>query len=299
MRTMDDPKSGDRGAAGWRTLWLTTAALVCFAGNSLLCRYALGSGAVDAASFTTLRIVTGALALLVLLRVLSGSSARPHSGGKWLSALYLFAYAGCFSYAYLELSAATGALLLFAAVQVTMIAGGVVAGERPSPSQWIGLLVALSGLAYLLSPGLAAPPVGGAVLMSLAGTAWGLYSLRGRGSLAPLAATTHNFLAAAPMCLLWSTLTLSGARISAGGLGLAVASGAVASGMGYVLWFGALGGLTATSAATVQLAVPVLTAAGGILLLSESLSLRLILSSLVILGGIGLAVTRKPRRSFS
>jgi drug/metabolite transporter (DMT)-like permease len=270
--------------------WLVGGALICFAANSLLCRSALGGGEIDAASFTTVRILSGAVTLFTLSWLLSrGRTFRVRT--SWFSASSLFAYAAFFSLAYTRLSAGTGALLLFAAVQVTMISGGIIGGERPRLFQWLGLGTACLGLLYLLSPGLEAPPTGAALFMALAGGAWGLYSLRARTVDDPLSGAAASFIAAVPFALILSLLTLRDVRVSGTGVGLALASGMIASGVGYVLWFAALARLQATTAATVQLAVPVLAAAGGVVFLSESVTLRLTIASLVVLGGIALTTS--------
>ena len=272
-----------------KTSALTLVALVAFALNSLLCRLALG-GDADAATFTSMRLGSGAAALLLLTSLFDkGSSSRVR--GNWVSSALLFSYAAAFSFAYLGLGAATGALVLFASVQLTMIVAALRAGERLRAWQWAGLFVALSGLAYLVAPGLAAPPPSSAALMFVAGVSWGLYSLRGRGSSNPLADTAGNFVRALPFAAALSLLSLGGARASARGLALASVSGALASGAGYVVWYAALGGLTAARAAAVQLAVPVLAAAGGVLLLAEAVTLRLVLSSALVLGGVALALS--------
>jgi drug/metabolite transporter (DMT)-like permease len=276
---------------------LTIAALVGFAANSLLCRAALGGRAIDAASFTTVRLLSGAL-FLVLLSLGRGERVSWRDGSA-LNAVILFVYALAFSYAYLSLGASTGALLLFAAVQATMIARGLREGERPHLLEWTGLAMALAGLVYLLSPGLQAPPALGSALMLAAGVAWGLYSLQGRKSGDPLAATRGNFARAAPAALLVSLATWPTRHVSAAGLSLAALSGAAASGLGYVFWYAALPRLTAVRAALVQLSVPVLAALGAVLFLSESLSWRFALASAVVLGGVALAVRGRaaPARS--
>lgn len=276
------------GRSTGATLALTALAMVAFAANSLLCRGALGTGEIDAASFASVRIGSGAV-VLALLCVLRGQGAllrRP----SWQSGALLFFYADPFAFAYRSLSAGTGALILFGSVQATMLLVAVARGERPSAKQWIGLLLALGGLAYLVSPGVSAPSLSGSALMAVAGVAWGFYSLRGRGSKTPVADTASNFLWAAPACVLLSLLSPV-AHATQAGLILALASGAVASGLGYVLWYAALAGLSRTQAASVQLSVPVIAALGGLLLLSESLSLRLVVASCVILGGVALAIT--------
>jgi len=229
---------------------MTSIAMIAFAGNSLLCRVALSTTGTDAASFTTIRIVSGAVTLFVLI-VLGRRSWS--LGGSWLSAMALFGYAAGFSFAYLSLSAATGALLLFGAVQCTMIGYGLIRGERMSLVQTAGVLVAVAGLIGLLLPGLSAPPIFGAVLMLGAGVSWGIYSLRGRGVVDATRDTAGNFVRAVPFAILGSIVFLRSAEIDPSGAGLAVASGALASGLGYAIWYSVLPSLKATSAATVQL----------------------------------------------
>lgn len=273
-----------------RTAVLTLLALAAFAGNSLLARAALRDTQIDAASFTALRIASGAAVLWLIVRW-RGGDAR---AGSWRSALALFAYAAAFSFAYLSLTAATGALLLFGAVQVTMIGVGLARGERLRPLQWTGFALAFGGLVGLLLPGLTAPPLAGALLMIAAGIAWGAYSLRGRSAAADATATTAgNFLRAAPMALALALAALPWARIDAPGTAYALASGALTSGLGYAVWYTALKGLRATTAATVQLSVPVLTALAGVLLLAEPLGTRLLLASAAVLGGIALVIAAR------
>lgn len=271
-----------------RTFLLTTVAMTAFAGNSLLCRAALRDTEIDAATFTSVRLVSGALMLWLLLSV-RGNRA-PMKQGSWGSALALFAYAAAFSYAYGGLSAAMGALLLFGAVQATMISIGIVRGNRPHLWQWAGFVVAFSGLVGLLLPGLTAPPLFSSLLMISAGIAWGVYSLRAKGAGEPTAVTTGNFIRAVPMALVLSLVMMASATIDMAGVGYAVASGAIASGMGYAIWYMALPLLQATSAATVQLSVPVIAAIGGVLLLSEPLTLRLVIAGGAILGGIAIVI---------
>jgi drug/metabolite transporter (DMT)-like permease len=265
-------------------------AMIAFASNSLLCRIALSATEIDAASFTTIRLVSGAITLFVLVWWRDKSLVV---GGNWLSALALFAYAAGFSFAYLSLSAATGALLLFGAVQATMIGYGLFTGERLNMRQIIGILLALFGLIGLLLPGLQAPPLFGAILMLGAGIAWGIYSLRGRGTGDPTQQTAGNFVRAVPMAVVVSALPLSDINIDIAGSSYAVASGAIASGMGYAVWYTALPYLRATSAATVQLSVPVLAAAGGIVFLNEPITMRFTLASLAILGGVAFFLLNK------
>lgn len=273
-------------------LALTALAMAAFAGNSLLCRQALAHSATDPATFTTVRIASGALALALLARARGGS---PVPAGSWGSALALFAYAAGFSFAYVSLTASTGALLLFGAVQLTMIGQGFRAGERLRPPQLAGLVAALAGLVVLLAPGFSAPSPGGAALMIAAGVAWGVYSLRGRSAGAPLPVTAGNFLRAVPFALATSAALAGRRSMDPAGLALAAVSGALTSGVGYAIWYSALRGLDATRAATVQLSVPVLASLGGALLLGERPTLRLALASVAILGGIALVILERRR----
>ena len=273
-----------------RIVVLTTLAMLAFAGNSLLCRVALRDTAIDAATFTAVRIASGALMLAVIL---AARRIRPATGGSWWAAAMLFSYAAFFSYAYRDLSAATGALLLFGTVQMTMTGYGLSRGERLGGLKLVGVAIALAGLVALLLPGLAAPPLVGAILMILAGVSWGVYSLLGKTLGEPTIATAGNFLRAVPFAAALSLAMASrGATVDMTGALYAVASGAITSGLGYALWYTALPALTATSAATVQLSVPAVAALGGVLLLSETLSMRLLLASAAILGGIALTITR-------
>ena len=271
-----------------RPLLLTTIAMIAFAGNSLLCRAALRDTGIDAASFTSVRLVAGALMLWLILAL--RGNRRPLAAGSWPSALALFGYAAAFSFAYGGLSAAVGALLLFGAVQATMIGIGIWRGNRPGAIQWAGFVVAFAGLIGLLLPGLSAPPVASALLMIVAGIAWGVYSLRAKGAGEPTAVTTGNFIRSVPLALALSLVMLSQVQVDAPGLIYAVASGAVTSGMGYAIWYMALPLLQATSAATVQLSVPVIAAVGGVLLLGEPLTLRLVVAGVAILGGIAIVI---------
>jgi drug/metabolite transporter (DMT)-like permease len=270
---------------------LTAAAMLAFAANSLLCRLALQQGGIDPASFGSIRLVSGAITLALVVRLRARPAAPAHA--DWLAAVMLFAYVAFFSFAYLSLPAGTGALILFGAVQLTMLGAGLGSGERFGPLAWFGFTLAVVGLVYLVSPGIAAPPLLGAVLMTLAGAAWGVYSLRGRGVADPLAATARNFTRAAPLALVLSLPLALRAHADAGGVGLAIASGALTSGIGYVIWYAALSGLSAMRAAAVQLSVPLIAAFGGVLLLSEAITPRLAVASMAILGGIALVLSRK------
>jgi drug/metabolite transporter (DMT)-like permease len=272
--------------------FLVVLAMTAFAANSLLCRMALRNGAIDPGSFTAIRIASGAAVLWLIARLRDRTMT---SAGSWWSAAALFAYAAAFSFAYVELPAAVGALILFCAVQVTMIGYGLWKGERIGRIQAAGLALAIAGLVTLLSPGLSAPSPGSAALMLAAGIAWGIYSLRGKGSGDPTIATAGNFLRAVPLAVILSLATLASASASAAGVLYAVASGGLASGVGYAIWYAALPGLTATKAATIQLSVPVVAAVGGVVLLGEAITPTLVVSSAAILGGIALVVAARRR----
>jgi drug/metabolite transporter (DMT)-like permease len=265
------------------TLILTAAAMVAFAANSVLCRLALGAGLIDAASFATVRTVAGAVMLgAILLLRRKAVTAKP----DWRSVVTLYLYMVFFAFAYLSLSAGTGALILFGALR---------SGEHFSAISWAGLILAIAGLVYLVSPGLAAPDPLGATLMTVAGISWGVYSLVGRSAADPTEATAHNFLYAVPLVIVTSLVFVGDFEVTAAGAGYAVVSGAVASGIGYAIWYTALKGLTGTGAATVQLSVPVIAAIGGVLLLSEAVTLRLVVASAATLGGVALVLTQRNR----
>jgi drug/metabolite transporter (DMT)-like permease len=272
---------------------LTLLAMTAFAANSLLCRFALLRTGIDPASFTSIRIASGALVLWLIMRLRPGQLSL---AGDWPSALALFAYAIGFSYAYIGLPAATGALVLFGAVQTTMIGYGVWSGERPGLRQGAGIAAAIAGLAGLLYPGLSAPPLAPSALMLGAGVAWGIYSLRGRGAGDPVCVTAGNFMRALPFAAIVSVATTRWTAVDVTGCCYALLSGGLASGAGYAVWYTALRGMKATTAATVQLSVPVIAAAGGVFFLGEAVTLRLLLASAAILGGIALVVVdRRPR----
>jgi drug/metabolite transporter (DMT)-like permease len=270
---------------------LTVLAMLAFAANSLLCRLALRQELIDPASFATVRVISGAV--LLSLIVLPRWRARGRSSADWRSATLLFTYMAFFSFAYLSLSAGTGALILFGAVQLTMFIVALRGGEQFPLLSWAGLTLAMLGLVYLVSPGVTAPDLLGAVLMAIAGIAWGFYSLLGRGAADPLEATANNFIYSVPLVIIVSLLFIGDFHGSSSGLALAAASGAIASGLGYVIWYTALRGLTATGAATVQLSVPVIAAFGGVLLLSEQITLRLLLASTATLGGVAIVLSQR------
>jgi drug/metabolite transporter (DMT)-like permease len=269
---------------------ITTLAMIAFAGNSLLCRAALKATQIDAATFTTVRIASGAVTLWLIVRMRRGNAA---GSGTWASAFWLFAYAAGFSFAYITLTAATGALLLFGAVQATMMGYALWKGERWNPIQVAGLAAAFAGLAGLLLPGVSAPSPFGAALMIFAGISWGIYSLRGRGAGDATRVTAGNFARAVPFAIAVSLAMLGGLSIDWMGIGYAIASGAIASGIGYAIWYTALPHLRAGTAATVQLSVPVIAAVGGVLLLGEPITIRLLICSAAILGGIAVVIAAR------
>jgi len=283
--------SGTGHPSSARTLALTGATMLAFAANPLLCRMAMGSAEIDPASFATVRVTSGALVLGVIM--LPRWFARGRTPTDWRSVATLFAYMILFAFAYLSLSVGTGALILFGAVLLTMFAVGLVKGERFSSWAWVGLIVACLGLVYLVAPGVTSPDPLGATLMAGAGVAWGFYSLLGRDVADPLADTANNFLFSVPLAMVVSLLFAADMHASWRGVSLAVASGAIASGLGYAVWYAALAGLTATRAATVQLSVPVIAAFGGVVFLSEQVSLRLLVSSAAVLGGIALVLAQR------
>jgi drug/metabolite transporter (DMT)-like permease len=274
------------------TLLLTAVTMLAFAANSVLCRLALSQTAIDPAGFTLVRIVSGAV-VLYLLANLSGK--RKGIGGSWKGAAALVVYAVAFSLAYVTLPAGTGALLLFGAVQATMIATGLVKGELLSPGQWVGLAVALAGLVTLVAPGVSAPPPLGAALMALSGVGWGVYSLLGRGTADPVAATAGNFLRAVPLALIPVVVMAGRLNPDPQGILYAVLSGSLASGCGYILWYSVLPKLSAAQGASVQLSVPVIAALAGTALMGEALTFRLGIASVAVLGGIALVIAGRRR----
>jgi len=278
-----------------RIFLLTAFALTAFAFNSILCRMALATGEIDAASFTAIRLISGTITLAALL-LATGKTQKLTANGNWASAFFLFAYAIAFSFAYLRLTTGTGALVLFGSVQLTMFGVSLYRGVRPRILEWLGLAIAFGGLTYLVLPGLAAPPILSAVLMAAAGIAWGFYTLRGKGSEDPLADTAGNFLRSIPMVFAAGIVFISTIQLSVRGAVLATLSGAIASGVGYSVWYAALKYHTPTRAGILQLLVPAIAGAGGILFMSESPTLRLAISGGLILGGIALAVLSFQRK---
>lgn len=274
----------------------TALALLAFAGNSILCRLALRGDEADAAGFTAVRLFSGAVALAILVLVSKGTgrvSASGRRGGSWLSAIYLFTYAICFSLAYLNLTAGTGALILFGSVQMTMIVVSLFRGTRPSLLEWVGLIVAVAGLVYLVFPTLASPPLNSSLLMAAAGAAWGFYTLRGKGSTDPLRDTAGNFVRTLPFAAITAIIFFPDLHLTTRGATLAIISGAITSGVGYAIWYAALKHLTSTRAAVLQLAVPIIAATIGIVFLDETASNTLFIAAALILGGIALTIFGK------
>lgn len=280
-----------------RTAVLTAITLTFFAANSLLTRGALGHGLIDAPSFTLVRLATGAIALAILLQVMRGRADRqvaaPRENGSWLSAVWLGGYAVAFTLAYVRIGASVGALLLFGAVQVTMIGIGIARGERLAVRDWFALALASSGLVWLTLPGATAPDLIGAMLMIVAGACWGAYSIAGRGSRDPLGATAGNFWRAAILAGVALGFSARPGTATPAGLALATASGALASGVGYTIWYTVLPALGAWRAALLQLTVPVLTGLGAALILGESLSQRLLISAVLVAFGVWLSIKRR------
>jgi drug/metabolite transporter (DMT)-like permease len=268
-----------------KPLVFTALALIAFAANSVLCRLALGGKTIDAAGFTSIRLLSGAIVLLCILQ-LKGTKNGSSTNGSWSAAFMLFLYAVTFSFAYMTLNTGTGALILFGSVQITMILRSHLAGNRLLLIEWVGVVVAFSGIVYLVLPGVTAPSLTGFSLMTLAGIAWGLYTLKGRGSTNPLSDTSYNFLRSIPFVIVLGLFFFHDAHITRQGIILAAISGSITSGIGYTLWYIALRGLSATQAAVVQLSVPVIAGFGGVVFVSEQISLRLTLSALLTLGGI-------------
>lgn len=268
-----------------KTIVFCGLTLIAFAANSVLCRLALGEGSIDAASFTIIRMLSGAVVLLAIMRVSRSGTDSP-TGGSWFASLMLFLYAITFSFAYTTLDTGTGALILFGSVQITMIVLSLLSGTRLHISEWTGITVAFTGFVYLILPGVTRPSASGFLLMTVAGIGWGIYSLKGRGSKSPLVDTCYNFVRTLPLVFVLAIVAIRSVNYSFEGVMLAALSGGIASGIGYTMWYIALGGLSATQAAVVQLFVPVIAAFGGVLFVSETITFRLSVSASLILGGI-------------
>lgn len=272
-----------------KTVFLTAVAMLAFASNSILCRKALGGNTIDAASFTTIRLGSGiVMFMLILLSTQRANLKKSH--GSWFSAVMLYLYAIAFSFAYLSLDTGVGALILFASVQITLILASIYSGNRLIAWEWFGFAAAISGFIYLLHPSLTRPTLVGFLLMSIAGVAWGIYTLRGRSSANPLLDTANNFIRTAPFLLVTALFAIPLAHVSSEGAALAIISGALASGLGYTIWYMALTNLSAIEASVVQLSVPIIAAIGGVVWVGESISTRLLISSGLVLGGIVLVV---------
>jgi drug/metabolite transporter (DMT)-like permease len=275
------------------TFILVAISLIAFAANSLLCRMALGNELIDPVSFTALRLLSGALVLVPISRFLAGAPDREQLKHSWKSGLALFGYASAFSLGYVSLSAGMGALILVGSVQVTMISSALLSGERLSSLRWTGSAISMGGLIYLVLPGISAPDPMGALLMFVSGTAWGIYSIRGRGATAPVSMTAANFRWAAPMALIASLIFRSSFQLEPTGILIAVCSGSITSALGYIIWYKALRHVTTARASIVQLLIPVMTAFGGVVFLSESISTRLLISSALILGGVAMGLMKR------
>lgn len=276
-----------------KTILFTGLALIAFAANSVLCRLALGESAIDASTFTIVRLLAGAIVLTVIMsisKIKSNSNTNSSTKGSWPASIALFIYALTFSFAYVTLDTATGALILFGSVQITMILMSIFSGNRLHISEWFGMAIAFTGFVYLILPGVTTPSVIGFLLMTVSGIAWGIYTLKGRGSQNPIMDTAFNFLRTMPFVIILAVITIKYAHYSSEGILLAVLSGSIASGIGYMIWYSALSGLSVTQAAVLQLLVPVIAAVGGIIFVSESISFRLTVSSAMILGGILMVV---------
>jgi len=276
----------------FKTSLLTVLALIAFAANSVLCRLALGNESIDASSFTGIRLLAGAITLLILLSLQGGNKAAT-SKGSWTASFTLFLYAIMFSYAYLSLDTGTGALILFGSVQITMIILSLMSGTRLHLIEWSGVLLAFTGFVYLIFPNITTPSINGFIMMTVSGISWGIYTLKGRNSKNPLMDTTYNFVRSIPFVVILAALTMHNASYSSEGIILALVSGAITSGVGYTIWYIALGGLSSTQAAVIQLSVPVIAAIGGVIFVSEVITIRLIISATVVLSGILMVVLGK------
>ena len=275
-----------------KTTFYTLTALIAFAGNSILCRLALGDKHIDASSFTIIRLISG-IATLFLILAITNRKENSRSKGSWLTALYLFMYAAMFSFAYVTLETGVGALILFASVQISMIGITLYRGTKLLTIEWTGIIAALLGFGYLLLPGSTAPPVSGFILMVIAGISWALYTLAGQQSINPLADTSFNFLKTLPFVAILSLVMFNQSQLNSQGVILAIISGAITSGLGYAIWYSAVKGLSGVQAAVVQLLVPILATFGGVLFAQETITERLIVSTLLILGGILLVIIGK------
>lgn len=276
----------------FKTIILTGLALIAFAANSVLCRLALGNEAIDPSSFTVIRLLSGTIVLLIIISA-TRNTTRLSSKGSWTASFMLFLYAVTFSYAYVSLDTATGALILFGSVQITMILLSLISGSRLHITEWTGVVIAFTGFIYLILPGINTPSVIGFILMTVAGIAWGIYTLKGFDSKSPLMDTAYNFLRTTPLVVLLAIFTMNNINYSSEGIVLALLAGGVTSGIGYTIWYIALDGLSSTQAAVLQLSVPVIAALGGVIFVSEAITFRLTISAAMVLGGILIVVLGK------
>ncbi len=272
-----------------KTIVLTSLALIAFAANSVLCRLALGNEAIDAASFTIMRLLSGTIVLLLIVAT-TRNSAADATKGSWGASFMLFLYAATFSYAYVSLDTGTGALILFGSVQITMILLSLISGTRLHLTEWAGVAITFTGFVYLILPGVTTPSTTGFALMTVSGIAWGIYTLKGRRSKNPLLDTAYNFLRTTPLVIILAIIAMNTLNYSTGGIVLALLSGGITSGIGYTIWYIALGGLTSTQAAVLQLSVPLIAALGGVIFVSEAITFRLMISATLVLGGILIVV---------
>jgi drug/metabolite transporter (DMT)-like permease len=275
-----------------KTSLLSVLALIAFAANSVICRLALGSGTIDVPSFTAIRLISGAVMLFIILSI-KANKKEATSTGSWTAGLALFIYAITFSYAYLSLDTGTGALVLFGSVQITMILLSMIYGTRLQSSEWFGVVIAFIGFIYLILPSITTPSISGFMLMAVAGISWGVYTLKGRNSINALKDTSYNFLRTIPFVALLVICNLKQLNYSSEGIYLALLSGAITSGIGYTIWYIALGGLSSTQAAVIQLSVPVIAAIGGTIFVSEAITARLLISAVIVLGGILMVILGK------
>ena len=282
----------------FRTVFLSLLALIAFAGNSVLCRLALTEPSIDPASFTLARLLSGiaALWMLLVLKNIKAPSKSEQANGSWLSAFMLFAYAALFSYAYVSIDTATGALVLFGSVQIALIVISLIKGYKLKLGEYAGVLLALSGFVYLVLPELQKPSLSGFIMMSLAGVAWAFYTVGGQGSLDALRDTAFNFTRTFPLLILLLVFTFANISLSPYGITMAVLSGAITSGLGYAIWYAALPSLTTLQAGVIQLFVPIIAAFGGLFFASEAITLRLTVAAALVLGGITLVIFAKTKQ---
>lgn len=277
--------AGNSNLYSLTTIVFTGFSLIAFAGNSVLCKLALGQDRIDAASFTIIRLLSGIVVLLLISKIFHGEH-KLRRQRNWISSIALFIYAVTFSYAYISLDTGTGALILFGAVQITMILASLIFGDKLHYSEWLGIILAFLGFIYLVLPSLTTPSLKGFILMTVSGIAWGTYTLRGKGTKQPISDSAANFCYTLPFIVTLLIVEFRNTNLSSQGIILAIASGAIASGMGYTVWYMAVRRLSTMQTSVVQLLVPVIAAAGGVVFAQEEISIRLVFASIMILGGI-------------